>query len=51
MKVNNSIGINNLRDDSGLSAINASPGSKASRLTAAQTKSRSKKESQITKDK
>jgi len=51
MKTSNTIGVNNSRDNSRLSAINLSHGGNASRLAANQTKTRSKKESQISKDK
>ncbi len=45
MKSNSFIGANNSRDISRLSAINVPEGGNASKLTATQTKTRSKKES------
>jgi hypothetical protein len=48
MKARNTIGVINSWYNSKLSVINMSQGGKASRLTTNQTKSRSKKESQIT---
>jgi hypothetical protein len=51
MKMNSFIGVNNSRNNSILSAINISPGGNASRVSATHIKTRSKKESQISKDK
>jgi hypothetical protein len=51
MKSNMFIGVNNSRDNSRLSGNNISPSGNASRVSATQMKTRSKKESQISKDK